>query len=596
MKKKLLTSALLIIIFSLFSLYLIKNSEKHEVLEVYSPLKFAIDLNNNKRIDSDEVICIPEIKTFSMDVNQTKSDFIPFNFSDEDRITLGYLANEFAQNLLLNKYVKVSPIGEVSSECTFANIENNNLDYADIFLKSGYAIKNGEILNAEKFEQNLQQARNLHLVILNHHSNKYHKLDCKYGRVAHDMILIPYKHLPKGAKPCKYCHNVNQKLKKDILSKSNNIPSPQLVHSFGNITMYYTDYTKHLKPDNNCNTSECRAFVNLVNLAKKSIDIAIYGYDDIPAITSALKEAKKRGVIIRFVYDSVLTPGGEFYKGNNIISSLADSSINDKNSKEPNSIMHNKFIVFDKQKVFTGSMNFSKSGLSGYDVNNTIIINSADVASLYLQEFEQMLSGKFHNEKSKLNLPNKFVLGDTILEIYFSPKDKTTEKIIEIIKKSNKYIYIPAFLITYNDISNELISAHKRGVDVRIILDANSTNTRNIKYKILRTAGIPLKFENYAGKLHSKTMIIDDEYIVMGSMNFSNSGENKNDENTVILKNNEFAKEYKNFFLYLWKVIPDKYLKRTLRAESPESIGSCSDGVDNNFNGLIDSFDNGCMK
>ena len=41
-------------------------------------------------------------------------------------------------------------------------------------------------------------------------------------------------------------------------------------------------------------------------------------------------------------------------------------------------------------------------------------------------------------------------------------------------------------------------------------------------------------------------------------------------------------------FNYLWKMIPDKYLKFNPKAESPDSIGSCFDGVDNNFNGKID--------
>ena len=109
------------------------------------------------------------------------------------------------------------------------------------------------------------------------------------------------------------------------------------------------------------------------------------------------------------------------------------------------------------------------------------------------------------------------------------------------------YIFIPTFLITHTQIANELVSANKRGVDVKILMDANNVYTRNTKHAFLRSNGIPLKVENYAGKLHSKTMIIDDEYIIMGSMNFSNSGENKNDENMLVIKNNKLAKNYKQF-------------------------------------------------
>ena len=37
-------------------------------------------------------------------------------------------------------------------------------------------------------------------------------------------------------------------------------------------------------------------------------------------------------------------------------------------------------------------------------------------------------------------------------------------------------------------------------------------------------------------------------------MNFSNSGENKNDENVLIIQDYKFANYYKNFFLYLLKI------------------------------------------
>ena len=89
-------------------------------------------------------------------------------------------------------------------------------------------------------------------------------------------------------------------------------------------------------------------------------------------------------------------------------------------------------------------------------------------------------------------------------------------------------------------------------------------------------------------------MIIDDEYTIVGSMNFSYSGDNRNDENLLIIKNPEIAKFYKDFFLYQWQKIDDKYLKINVRAEGKYSIGSCSDSIDNNYDGLIDNEDLAC--
>ena len=91
-----------------------------------------------------------------------------------------------------------------------------------------------------------------------------------------------------------------------------------------------------------------------------------------------------------------------------------------------------------------------------------------------------------------------------------------------------------------------------------------------------------------------KSMVIDDKVSVIGSMNFTNSGNNKNDENVLIIKDANIAKFIKNNFIYLWNKIPEKYEHFDPRAESAESIGSCEDGIDNNFDNKIDTQDEGC--
>ena len=89
-------------------------------------------------------------------------------------------------------------------------------------------------------------------------------------------------------------------------------------------------------------------------------------------------------------------------------------------------------------------------------------------------------------------------------------------------------------------------------------------------------------------------MIIDDEYLIAGSMNFSKSGENYNDENIVIIKDKEIARIYKRHFMHLWNSVPDKWLYKSPSAESFSSINSCYDGIDNDFDGKIDAEDDGC--
>lgn len=91
-----------------------------------------------------------------------------------------------------------------------------------------------------------------------------------------------------------------------------------------------------------------------------------------------------------------------------------------------------------------------------------------------------------------------------------------------------------------------------------------------------------------------KSVIIDDKVVFLGSMNFTKSGDLYNDENCLRIENSKIARKLKMDFLTIWNSIPDKYLYKTPRAESFESIGSCYDGVDNDFDGFIDKYDSGC--
>lgn len=602
--KKHLTASLLIILFIVFALFIHIHSRTKTVLSVITPDKIAVDMNNDKSTDSNEIICIDGIETFSLEPDDkfynkySKS----LKLSKNEMISLGYLAQDYAQKIILNSKVRVKLTGKITTECKYAKVKINDTDYAKILANSGFGLTNGIIGNNDKFKHNLIEAKKLNLVILNHHSGKFHTLDCPYGNAAHDKVIIPKNQLPGNVVPCKFCHNTQHEKKVFKYKKDKNIFNiPQIIQpplqvTDGDIKVLYTDFTKHLKPSNTCNSEVCKQLVSLINNANNTIDIAIYGYSEIPAITQALKKAKNKGIRIRFVYDSNFDSSRDYYKDNKIIIDLADRHKSDKTESktQSNMLMHNKFVVFDNKTVYTGSMNFSPTGTSAYDVNNVVIINSKNIAELYTKEFEQMLDGKFHTKKESVTQNNRFLLGNSEIEVYFSPKDKSSIRIVQLIKEAKTYIYIPTFLITHTNIANELINAKNRGVDVRIIIDANSTGTRNSKHGLLRRSGILLKTENYAGKLHAKTMIIDDKYLITGSMNFSNSGENKNDENLLIIKNSKIAKAHKNFFLYLWTIIPNKYLKFNARSESLESIGSCTDGIDNNFNGKIDNEEELC--
>lgn len=568
-----------------FEIY--QKSEK-KVIGIINPTQIEVDLNGNNILDDGEIICIPNLKAFTSDLSQSQPELENLlSITHSDAIKLGYLTDIFVENTLSEKSVKLKYTGETSPNCKYAEIIVENELYSKKLKNSGLGFNEKEA-PIQAYKAQLTKAQKLKLIILNHKSNKYHTLDCKYGLIAHDAIVIPEKQKPEDAKPCKFCHVKQPKHHKYNLKTVNlSVSTYPLTRSSGSIRMYLTDLTSTLKPNNSCDTQVCHEVLNQINKSNSSIDIALYGWDDNPVIYNALVRAKARGVKIRIVYD---TSSNSYYPKLSNFVKIA----NEKSTDSPKILMHNKFMIFDNSSIITGSMNFAKTGFSGFNSNCIFFINSKEIANIYEKEFNQMLQGKFHNSKSQIS-HTTVVLGDTKVTPLFSPKDKIiTNNVLPLIQNAKKYVYIPTFIITHDELANELINAKKRGVDVKLIIDATNVYSRKSKIKELRSAGVPVKVENYAGKMHSKSIIIDDEYIVAGSMNFTNSGENKNDENVLIIENKTLARYYKGFFEYLWKKIPEKYLQHGVRPEGKYSIGSCSDGVDNNYDGNVDNDDIGC--
>lgn len=562
-KTKTLTATLVILLLIAFSL--LPKDKEFCVKNVISPTE--IQLNNN------EILKFDDIQTFDASYSPKNKELATkLGITEDEAFIIGNLAKYWSQNLLSGRDVLV---------------ENNDLiyykySYQKKLENSAFGIRNNEPCRKSAFNKLLKSIRHTKYGIFA--DNKFYPISKEFAQG--DFIIIRkshyYKLFPKAfVKKAKGA-------KKTKFEKSKIYFKP---FSNGNIKIIVSDLTTKLKPDRNCSSDICKEILTNINNTKSSIDMAIYGYSSTPVLERAIKDAQNRGVKIRLVYD-VDAKNQNIYPDTFKFVSLITSSKSDGGLKDSNATMHNKFYIFDNKAVITGSANLSHTDMSGFNSNNIIVINSPDVAKIYKTEFEQMFNGNFHSAKipTANNKANN-------MQIYFSPQDKSiSSAVLPIIENAKDYIYIPIFVITENRVVEALIKAKQRGVDIRLISDALNASSKHSKIKVLRANGIPVKIENYAGKMHSKTMIADDKYSIIGSMNFSKSGETKNDENTIVLENAEAAKYLKRFFLYQWDRMPDKWLNGYPRAEGWESVGSCSDGIDNDYDGLIDALDTGCQS
>ena len=536
---------------------MIPRDKVYYVEEVKSPVE--IKLSDNK------VFKLNGLETFDDKYTEhNKALSQKLDISEEEAFVLGNLAKYWASGLIKNRKVLIKDDFDLIYY---------KYGYRGKFLYSGFCIVDSKPYYNEAFNKRLKQVRRGKYKVLDLDTEKVYELNDKEVNNLKNYIVIRKSHLMKDEK---------KNYVKNVFSKDN-------------IKVFLTDSTSKLRPDRNCSTLMCQEILYQINQAQNSIDLVLYGYSKTYAIEEALKNAIKRGVKIRLIYDADSKNYNIYPDTQNLVKLIPDNK-NDSFSKEANNLMHNKFYIFDEKIMITGSANLSHTDMSGFNSNSIILIESEQIAKAYKKEFEQMFLEKFHNDKIS-NGKNEFVVNNKKLNVYFSPQDKAlTNAVIPLIQQAKKYIYIPTFVLTEKRVTEELILAKRRGVDVKIIIDALNASIKHSKHNELRLGGLQVKTENYAGKMHSKSMIVDDGYTIIGSMNFSNSGENRNDENLIVIKDSDITKFYKEFFLYQWNKIDDKWLKSNVRAESKDSFGSCYDGIDNNYDGKTDAEDLACKN
>jgi len=91
-------------------------------------------------------------------------------------------------------------------------------------------------------------------------------------------------------------------------------------------------------------------------------------------------------------------------------------------------------------------------------------------------------------------------------------------------------------------VRDALLSAHRRGVRVRVVTDSDYLDTEEIQQLI--AAGIPLLGDRREGLMHNKFVVIDQLEVWTGSMNFTVSEGYRNNNTLIRLRSPELAQNY----------------------------------------------------
>jgi phosphatidylserine/phosphatidylglycerophosphate/cardiolipin synthase-like enzyme len=105
---------------------------------------------------------------------------------------------------------------------------------------------------------------------------------------------------------------------------------------------------------------------------------------------------------------------------------------------------------------------------------------------------------------------------------------------------------------------SDLIAAKKRGVDVRVLLEIsdwneNLTDQNRTTADYLKKNGVEVRFDTLDTTTHSKLLVVDSRIVVVGSVNWTYSAIDENNEASVVVYSNAIAIRFGKYFQELWQ-------------------------------------------
>jgi cardiolipin synthase A/B len=181
---------------------------------------------------------------------------------------------------------------------------------------------------------------------------------------------------------------------------------------------------------------------------------------------------------------------------------------------------HRKLLIIDDETAYVGSANITESCL---DWNELVLRIEGDIGEAFRKSFFQSwdVVGKLTEERVNNILHKGF---EIIQEIPSSKYKSTEKKYAQMIRNAKKEILIVTpYFVPSSRIRKALYAATKRGAKVRIIVPLIS-DVRMVD--IVRThylgplyrKGIEI-FYYLPKTLHSKMLVVDDKFFILGSSN-----------------------------------------------------------------------------
>ena len=319
-----------------------------------------------------------------------------------------------------------------------------------------------------------------------------------------------------------------------------------------------------------------------IRAAKQTLDLAVYDMrfsDPLRTqLVSALRERAEAGVQIRFCYDGDKPFQPNVAAGQDpapagtgaFVQSLGYPWRRIAGMK----LMHSKFILRDRQSIWTGSTNMTDDAFTLME-NNILEIDSAELANYYAEDFEQLWEKEnFENTGNIHTVPVPLTFSGQPAEarVLFSPGCglEIDSEIASRVRAAKRRVRICSLLINSGTLIGELGNLLRSSrVSVDGIYDrtqmadvyrqwqevpSNRWKIGALKEIVDRAHLVGKNSTPYSptGRhdyMHNKVLVIDDT-VITGSYNFSRSAQ-FNAENILFIESAPLAESYSAYIDHL---------------------------------------------
>ncbi len=147
--------------------------------------------------------------------------------------------------------------------------------------------------------------------------------------------------------------------------------------------------------------------------------------------------------------------------------------------------------------------------------------------------------------------------------VCFSPNDgicSCEKNVIEMLDLSAETVDLAIYALNNKNITNAIVSAAKRGVKIRAVYDRSQSILSGPFLDKLKDAGVECYYNHVHRIEHNKFIIVDNQIVMNGSFNFTETAEHKNSENCTIHNNINVVKAFSDRFDYLFDLYKKKYI------------------------------------